>query len=87
MERYSVRIKTSAVKEIEAIPAKRERQRIVRRITALGDDPRPPGCQKIVGGENRYRVRQGRYRIVYSIEDSKLIVEVVRVGHRKDIYR
>ena len=87
MAKFSVRIKTSAVKEIEAISTKRERQRIVRRISGLGDDPRPPGCQKLAGGENRYRVRQGRYRIVYSIEDSELIVEVVRVGHRKDIYR
>ena len=87
MAKFSVRIKTSAVKEIEAIATKRERQRIVRRISGLGDDPRPPGCQKLAGGENRYRVRQGRYRIVYSIEDSELIVEVVRVGHRKEVYR
>ena len=87
MAKFSVRIKTSAVKEIEAISTKRERQRIVRCISGLGDDPRPPGCQKLAGGENRYRVRQGRYRIVYSIKDSELIVEVVRVGHRKDIYR
>jgi len=85
--RYSVRIKTSAVKEIKAIPTKRERQRIVNRISALADDPRPLGCQKLAGGENRFRVRQGRYRIVYSVEDSELIVEVVRVGHRKDVYR
>ena len=87
MARYSVRIKTSAVKEIKAIPTKRERQRIVNRISALADDPRPLGCQKLAGGENRFRVRQGRYRIVYSVEDSELIVEVVRVGHRKDVYR
>ena len=87
MAKYRVRIKTSAIKELEAIVTKRERQRIVRRISGLGDDPRPPGCQKLAGGESRYRVRQGRYRIVYSIEDSELIVEVVRVGHRKDIYR
>jgi mRNA interferase RelE/StbE len=84
---YSVRIKTSAIKEIEAIPTKRERQRIVRPISALADDPRPVGCQKLAGGENRFRVRQGRCRIVYAVEDSELIVEVVRVGHRKDVYR
>ncbi len=87
MATYSVRIKTSAVKEIEAIPTKRERQRVVRRISALADDPRPVGCQKLAGGKNRFRVRQGRYRIVYSVEDSELVVEVVRVGHRKDVYR
>ena len=87
MATYSVRIKTSAIKEIESIPTKRERQRIVRRISALAEDPRPSGCQKLAGGSNRFRVRQGRYRIVYSVEDSELIVEVVRVGHRKDVYR
>ena len=65
MGRYSVRIKTSAIKEIEAISPKRERQRIMHRIEALGDDPRPRGSQKLVGDEERYRVRQGRYRIVY----------------------
>ena len=87
MATYSVRIKTSAIKEIQAIPTKRERQRIVRRISALAEDPRPSGCQKLAGGSNRFRVRQGRYRIVYSVEDSELVVEVVRVGHRKDVYR
>ncbi len=87
MARYSVRIKTSAIKELEAISTKRERQRIVRRISGLADDPRPRGCQKLTGGEEWYRVRQGRYRIVYSMDDVELLVEVVRVGHRKAAYR
>jgi mRNA interferase RelE/StbE len=84
---YSVRIKTSAVKEIEAISPKRDRQRLVRRIAALAEDPRPWGCQKLAGGEERYRVRQGRYRIVYAVDDPARVVEVFKVGHRKSIYR
>ena len=86
MEKYKVSIKRSAVKEIEAIPQKKERQRIIRRIGQLTEDPRPPGSKKLSGNE-KYRVRQGTYRIVYSIEDNELIVVVVKVGHRKDIYR
>jgi mRNA interferase RelE/StbE len=74
------------VKEIEAVPRKRDRQRIVKRIEQLGDEPRPAGCQKL-SGHDRYRIRQGQYRIVYGIEDDKLIVYVVKVGHRKDVYR
>lgn len=85
MARYSVRIKPSAVREIEAIPLKKDRQRIVRRIGALAGEPQPRGCQKLAGGQERYRVRQGRYRIVYSVNDDQGIVEVVKVGHRKEV--
>ena len=87
MEKYKVSIKRSAVKEIETIPQKKERQRIIRRIGQLAEDPRPPGSKKL-SGNDKYRVRQGSYRIVYSIEDNELIVVVVmKVGHRKDVYR
>jgi mRNA interferase RelE/StbE len=86
VEKYKVSIKRSAVKEIEAIPQKKERQRIIRRIARLAEDPRPTGAKKL-SGNNKYRVRQGSYRIVYSIEDNELIVVVVKVGHRKDVYR
>jgi mRNA interferase RelE/StbE len=74
------------VKEIEAVPRKKDRQRIVKRIEQLGDEPRPAECQKL-SGHDRYRIRQGQYRIVYGVEDDKLIVYVVKVGHRKDVYR
>jgi mRNA interferase RelE/StbE len=84
--KYRILIKPSAVKEIEAISPKKDRQRIVGRITKLADNPRPPGCEKL-SGQEKYRIRQGRYRIVYSIEDQDLIVYVVKVGHRKDVYR
>ena len=87
MARYSVRIKTSAIKEIESLSPKKKRQRIIRRIGALKDDPRPAGCQKLVGNEERYRVRQGRYRIVFSIDDAALVVDVFKVGHRQGVYR
>jgi mRNA interferase RelE/StbE len=82
---YSIEIKHSAAREIEALPLE-ERRKIVERIGRLADDPRPRGCEKLVGGE-RYRVRQGDCRIVYSIEDSRLTVWVVKVGHRRDVYR
>lgn len=80
-------MKASAAKEIDAIGQKRDRQRIVRRIGALAEDPRPPGCEKLVGHGDRYRVREGRYRIVYTVEDSRLVVWVIKVGHRRDVYR
>ena len=86
MEKYKVSIKRSAVKEIEAIPQKKERQRIISRIGQLANDPRPPGSKKL-SGHDKYRLRRGTYRIVYSIEDNELVIVVVKVGHRKDVYR
>ena len=86
MARYKILIKPSAVRELEAVPQKKQRQRIVARIRALADDPRPPGCEKL-SGQDRYRVRQGAYRIIYSVEDSDLIVYVVKVGQRGIVYR
>jgi mRNA interferase RelE/StbE len=84
--RYRLLIKPLAVKEIEAIPWKRERERVVERISKLAEDPRPFGSEKI-SGQDKYRVRQGRYPILYVIEDQNLIVQVVKVGHRQDVYR
>ena len=73
------------MKEIEAIPQKKERQRIVRRIGQLADNPRPAGSKKL-SGHDRYRIRQGNYRIVYGIADKELTVMIVKAGHRKDVY-
>jgi mRNA interferase RelE/StbE len=84
---YRVLIKPSAAREIEAVDQKRDRQRIVARIVALADEPRPAGCEKLVGESDRYRVRVGRFRIVYSIADDELQVVVVRVADRKNVYR
>ena len=85
MASYNIEIKRSAAKELAALP-KPDRLRIITRIQALARDPRPEGCQKLSGLE-RYRVRQGDYRILYEINDDVLIVMVVRIGHRKDVYR
>ena len=87
MARYRVVIKLSASKEIGAVGKKKDRQRIVLRIQSLGENPRPFGCEKLSGHLDRYRVREGNYRIVYSIDDEKLLVDIVKVGHRKDVYR
>jgi mRNA interferase RelE/StbE len=84
---YRVLIKPSAAKEIEAVDQKKDRQRIVAGIRSLGDDPRPPGCEKLAGEDDRYRIRVGRYRVIYSVGNGELLVVVVRVGHRKDVYR
>jgi mRNA interferase RelE/StbE len=83
---YRVQVKRSAVKELEAIPTKKVRQRIAVRIGELADDPRPRGCEKL-SGRQRYRLRQGDYRIVYSVDDHDRTVTVVKIGHRKSVYR
>jgi len=85
--RYKVVIKPSASKEIDAVGQKKDRQRIVLRIQSLGANPRPFGCEKLSGHLDRYRVREGSYRILYSIADEDHLVDVVKVGHRKDVYR
>lgn len=87
MASYRVLIKPSAAKEIEAVDQKKDRQRIVTSILALAEQPRPVGCEKLAGAGDRYRVRVGRYRVVYSIADAELQVLVVRVADRKDVYR
>ncbi len=85
MASFSVFIKPSAAKELGRIPLK-DRRRVARRIAALADDPRPPGCEKLAG-RDAWRVRQGGYRILYTIEDDILTVIVIKVGDRKDVYR
>ena len=84
MESYNLLIRRSAAKEIEALPPK-DRRRVVEKIQALADNPRPPGCEKLSGAD-KYRLRQGDYRILYEIPDRDLIVTVVKVGHRRDVY-
>jgi mRNA interferase RelE/StbE len=83
--KYNILIKPSAVKEIANIP-KKDRLRIIQKIQGLTTNPRPKGCEKLTG-ENRYRIRQGVYRIVYSVSDRKLHIIVVKVGHRRDVYK
>ena len=85
MAGYRVLFRKSVEKDFSSIP-KRDMKRILNRIKTLEGNPRPPGSEKLTGQE-RYRLRQGRYRIVYSIQDDELTVWVVKIGHRKDIYR
>ncbi len=85
MASYSIELKRSAAKEIDKIKNEGERRRIVDRIEKLALEPRPPGSEKLSGGEY-YRVRQGQYRVIYSIYDEVLLIEIVKVAHRRDVY-
>ena len=85
MAAYKIFFKKSVEKDFSSIP-KKDLKATLDRIDALGENPRPQGCEKMTGRQ-RYRLRQGRYRILYSIQDDELTVWVVKVGHRKDIYR
>lgn len=85
MAEYKVYFKESVEKDFSSIP-KKDLQKILRRIETLSKDPRPQGHEKLTGQE-RYRIRQGHYRVVYSIQDQQLTVWVVKVGHRKEVYR
>ena len=85
MASYKIQIKPSAIKELGKIP-KRDFQKLVKKIQLLSSNPRPVGCEKLSSDE-KYRIRQDNYRIVYGIDDDRLIVIVVKIGHRKDVYR
>lgn len=85
MGSYKVIVAPSAIKELGTFP-KKDRQRIVARLQSLGRDPRPSGYEKLAG-QNRYRVRQGDYRIIYAIDDPAQTVDIVKIGHRKEVYR
>lgn len=82
---YNIFFKDSVRKDLDSIP-KNDLQRIIERIGNLAEDPRPVGCEKL-SGQEKYRVRQGNYRIIYSIQDTELTVWVVKVGHRREVYR
>lgn len=87
MAGYRLLIKASATKELEAVGTKTDRQRIVARIQVLAADPRPKGSEKLAGYADRYRVRQGTYRIIYLVDDERREVTIFKIGHRKDVYR
>jgi mRNA interferase RelE/StbE len=84
--RYEVFIKPSALKELESVGTRKPRRSLVEHVGDLADNPRAQGCTKLAGGD-RYRVRCGAYRLVYWVEDERRIVFVVKIGHRKDVYR
>ena len=85
MAKYKITIKKSAAKELEDIP-KKELRKIIKRIQSLAQNPRAQRSQKLSGKE-QYRVRQVDYRIVYSIEDKHTTIDIVKIGHRREIYR
>lgn len=85
MASYELVFRKSVAKDLRAFP-KQEVKRILNRIESLAEDPRPAGCEKL-SGQERYRIRQGSCRIIYEIVDARLIVLVIKVGHRRDIYR
>ena len=85
MAKYKILIKPSAAKELKKIPAKHI-VKITEKIQALSDEPRPLGCEKLAAND-AYRIRHGSYRIIYTIEDDVLVVIVIKIGHRRDVYR
>ena len=87
MAEYRLLIKASAAKEIESLGKKADRQRVIERVQTLSSYPRGQGSEKLAGYVDRYRIRQGQYRIVYLIDDKRHGVTVFKVGHRKDVYR
>ena len=87
MAAYRILIKASAGKELERLGTKLDRARIVERIQALAEDPRPHGCEKLAGYPNRFRISQGNYRVVYLVDDQRREITTFKVGDRKDVYR
>ncbi len=85
MESYRLALRQSAAKELDSLPS-RDLARVIDRIQALSDSPRPPGCEKL-SGQERYRIRQGDYRILSEVSDARQVVTVVKIGHRRDVYR
>jgi len=85
MAKYKILIKESAIKELESVPKKSLKQ-IIKRIQSLAGDPRPEGSHKL-SAQERYRIRQGDYRIIYSIQDDQPTVHVYKIGHRQEVYR
>ena len=85
MAKYEISVKKTAIKELENIP-KKELQKLVKKIQTLSEEPRPQGSQKLSHKE-QYRIRQGDYRAIYTIDDDNVNVYIIKVGHRKEIYR
>ncbi len=84
--KYTLEILPSAERELAALPTK-DRQRVDKQICALAGDPRPVGMKALKGHKSVYRIRAGKYRVIYQVRDELLIVLVVKVGHRRDVYR
>ena len=83
---YTIELKPKAAKELRKLPIPIIRK-IASKIDQLALNPYPKGCKKLTGSEHSYRVRIGDYRVIYTVFDDKLIIQVIKIGHRKDIYR
>ena len=86
MSRYKIEISRTAEKQLKKLP-RDDQRRIARAMVELGDNPRPPGSRKLTGYDDVYRVRVGMYRVIYSVSGRKLIVIILKIGHRRDVYR
>jgi len=84
---YSLSIKPSAAKELQSISDKATLTRLIEKVKSLATQPRPSGSEKLAGRPNLSRVRQGNYRVIYSVDDEARVVDVVKVGHRRDVYQ
>jgi mRNA interferase RelE/StbE len=84
---YSISIKPSAAKELQTVSDKATLTRLIEKIKSLATLLRPSGPEKLAGRSNLYRLRQDNYRVIYSVDDQSLVVVVVKVGHRRDVYR
>ncbi|MBI3820265.1 MAG: type II toxin-antitoxin system RelE/ParE family toxin [Planctomycetes bacterium] len=87
MEKYKLFLKPSAGREIEELPTKTDRARVIARLETLAADPRPPGSEKLAGRDGFFRVRQGNYRVIYEVDDTAREITIIKVGHRRDAYR
>ena len=85
MENYKIRVSASAEKALKKIP-KKDLSKIIKTIEMLSIDPYPQGCRKISGEDDVYRVRKGNYRVLYEINGNELIIIVLKIGHRKNVY-
>ena len=85
MAEYSLSIKPSAAKELLSISGKTKLTRLIQMVKSLATQPRPSVPEKLAGRPNLYRVRQGNYRVIYSVDDEARVVDVVKVGHRRDV--
>lgn len=83
---YQIEFVKQAVKQFKALPTQ-DRERLQPKIDALATEPRPSGVVKLAGADDLYRIRVGEYRIIYSIQDEQLLILVVKIGHRRDVYR
>jgi mRNA interferase RelE/StbE len=86
MASYRIEVSATAEKQLRRL-GRDDRIRVLRAVQALADEPRPPGCRKLQGYDDVYRIRIGTFRVLYSIDGRRIIITVLKVGHRRDVYR